>query len=398
MQMPGGTRLEVNLDLLYENTAALKTMVAPSEILAVIKGDAYGHGAVMVARTLLSCGVWRFGLARLSEAVSLRRQGVGGEMIIIGYTSPKDIAVLLEHNIVQTTVDLDHARALSEAAVAAGGCLPVHIKIDTGMGRLGIDAHCPDVLKMLSEICSLPGLRVEGCFTHLSSADEGNADSDDFTRDQIALFNKVTRAARQAGLDLGLLHACNSSGTLRFPEAHYQLVRPASLILGLDPMPAHCPVPHPFVPVGAFVTEIALIKTLPAGRAVSYGRIFYTARPSRIATLPVGYADGLPRALSNGGEVLIRGRRAPIVGRVCMDQTMVDVTDIPDAQLGDRVTLMGPDGTDRITATELAVRSGGGYVEVVSRIGRRVPICYIKEGRMVAMLDYMAGGLSVFEE
>jgi len=398
MQIPSRTHLEVDLDVLAHNARALRDLAGESDVMAVLKADAYGHGAVMVAREYTLAGICRFAVATLAEALDLRHHRVPGELLILGYTDPVYAVDLITREITQTVVGVAHAEALSEAAVRAGGELCVHIKIDTGMSRVGLDANADSVIDDLRIITGLPGLRVTGCFTHFASADIGDEASDDFTRHQTALFKQVTDAAKAAGIALGMLHACNSSGALRFKEAYFDMIRPGSLVEGLDPMPKEYNTQMAMKPAVNLRTVVALVKEVPAGRSVGYARSYYTKAPMVIATLAIGYADGYPRALSNKGRVLINGRYAPVVGRVCMDQTMVDVTDIPGVKAGDTATLIGTDGGETLSLSEIGEATGAIYVEILARLGRRVPVVYLRDGGVVAVLDYMAGGLAMAKD
>lgn len=395
MQIPKRTRLEVNLDILYENAKALKKLAGDSDVMAVLKADGYSHGAIMTAREMLRGGINRFAVACLSEAVSLRDGGISGELLVLGYTDPSYINELISGDISQTVVDGEHAAALSKAAVNANGTLNIHIKIDSGMNRIGIDWARPDVIDIIREISELPGLRITGAFTHLSSADMDDEQSEEFTRYQISEFKRVTDAAKAAGISLGTLHAANSAGTLRFKESYFDMIRPGSLVFGLDPMPSEYKTEMPVRPAVSMRAIIEMVKELPAGRYVGYSRTYRSQEPVRIATAAFGYADGYPRGLSNKGIVIAGGEYARVAGRVCMDQTMIDISGIDGIRPGDELIIIGEDGGKRVTLTETAELCDSMYLEVLTRIGRRVPVYYTKAGETVAVLDYMTGGLKI---
>jgi alanine racemase len=320
-----------------------------------------------VARTALNNGVTWLGVACLGEAITLRRAGIEAPILILGFTPPWQAREAVLQRITTTVFSERVARALSDAAVDLEREARVHVKVDTGMGRLGL---LPDqVLPFVREISELPALNVEGIFTHFSDAD---AEDLDYTCGQLAQFDQVLEDLRQQDLLPPKIHAANSAAILRLPQSHYSMVRLGMAMYGLDPSTA-APCPEGFTPALTYKCQVAQVKTLDEGSYVSYGRTFRTERRSRIAVIPVGYADGFRRAPKHWGQVLVGGARAPIVGRVCMDQTMIDVTDIPGVRQGDEVVLIGQQGTERITADEVARRLGTINYEVVSEILARVP-------------------------
>jgi len=361
--------MEVDLGAIADNLRRLRAIAAPAEVMAVLKADAYGHGAVRVARTVLQHGAAMLGTAVLSEAAALRARGITAPILVLGYTpawQARDVARL---GVAVTVFSLEVAHHLSRAA-AALQCPPVavHIKVDTGMHRLGVQPA--EVIPFARRLLELPGLRIEGVFTHFATAD---ATDPSYALTQLARFERVLAEWQEAGLPQPrYVHAANSAATLRFPQARFNLVRTGIALYGLHPSEA-VPCPPDFRPALALKTQLAQVHELPADEPVSYGAAWVTPRPSRIGVLPIGYADGVRRGPFTWGEVLVRGRRAPIVGRVCMDMCMVDVTDIPGARVGDEVVLIGEQGGERITAEEVASRLGTINYEVVSQILARVP-------------------------
>lgn len=364
------TWIELDLAALARNVELACELAGPATgLVIVLKADAYGHGAVPVARTAFLHGASMGAVACLSEALALREAGIRAPLLLLGHTPAWQARDIVRHELTATLYSRDLAVHLSRAATAAGAApVPVHIKVDTGMSRLGL---LPDeVPDFLAGIKQLPGLAVEGIFTHLATADEG-PDSR-FALQQIQRFRSLIGRLRNEGHEFRYVHAANSAGLLNGFGAGFNLVRVGILAYGLNPSET-TPCPDGFRPVLSFKTRIAQVKSLPAGACVSYGCSFVTERPSRIAVIPVGYGDGFRRAPAGWGEALVRGHRVPIVGNVCMDMTMLDVTDTPAAKEGDEVVLIGAQGDERITADEIAQRLGTINYEVVTQILPRVP-------------------------
>jgi alanine racemase len=307
------------------------------------------------------------GVACLSEAAALRQAGIEAPILVLGYTPAWQAREALRLDVTATTFDLDTMRSFGEAAHDLGRTARVHVKVDTGMGRLGLLPD--DVVPALRQAVELPGLAIEGIFTHFSVADEVD---ESYTYLQLERFREVLRQLERAGIHIPLVHAANSAAMLRVPDARYNMVRVGIALYGLPPSQA-VPLPAGFRQALAFKTRIAQVKLLPPGSFVSYGNTYRTRGHERVAVIPVGYADGFRRAPLNWGEVLVHGQRAPIVGRVCMDQTMLSVTHIPEARQGDEVVLIGRQGNDEITVEEVATRLGTVNYEVVSEILARVP-------------------------
>ena len=362
------TWVDIDLEAIAYNVRRIREIVEPHvEILAVLKADAYGHGAVKVARTAVNNGVAFCGVASLNEAVRLREAGIGSPILIMGYTPAWQARDALAKDVSVTLYDQDVARAFSRASRDLRRVARAHVKVDTGMGRLGL---LPDqVLPFVQDVRSLDGLELEGIFTHFSTADD---DDLTYTRLQLERFRGVLDGLNEAGISFRFVHCANSAALLRLPESRYTMVRLGLAMYGLQPSPAVA-LPDGLRPALTWKTTIAQVKTFPSGCYVSYGNTYCTRRDETIAVIPVGYADGFRRAPTRWQAVLIHGRRALIVGTVCMDQTMIDVSDIPNVRVGDEVVLIGPQGGDRITAEEVADWLGTINYEVVSGILARVP-------------------------
>ncbi|MBM4124135.1 MAG: alanine racemase [Nitrospira sp.] len=361
----------IDLSALAHNLAVVRRhLTAPCNILAVVKADAYGHGAVTISQTLAGLGVARFGVATIQEGVTLRDAGLQAPILVMGALLPAQLPDLLAHKLTPVIHEPSIAEALAALVRSRPDPSPIHIKVDTGMGRLGLAPEA--VLPFLqSPLCKGP-LRVEGLMTHLADADGGDPD---YTESQIARFRALAAQATAAGVSIPLLHVANSAAILRYPSSHFNLVRPGIMLYGYQSAlrgPAAPDLRH----VLTLSATVMQIKHLASGQSVGYNRAYRASRPSRIAVLPIGYADGYSRALSNRGHVLLKGRQAPVVGRVCMDMTMVDVTDIPDVTAGDEAVLIGWQGEAQITADDLARWLDTIPYEVLCAIGPRVARVY----------------------
>lgn len=378
---------EIDLDNLRHNYKLIEAAAGGAGVLAVVKANAYGHGDLVAARALAEAGARRFAVSGLSEAVRLRRSGLRRPILVLGYTTPEHVARLRVHKLSQCVFSLDYARRLSEAAVAAGVRVRVHLKVDTGMGRLGFNAKddFEGALAELREACALPGLRPIGLFTHFSVADSKSEADVAYTQDQFALFLRVRETLAAGGCTFRYTHCCNSAGLIAYPEMHLDLVRPGIALFGCDPS-SEVGLPG-LRPAFRLKTAVTMVKDLKAGDSVSYGREFTAPRDMRVATLAVGYADGYPRLLSGAGVVGIGGRPAPILGRVCMDQLVVDVSGIEGVALGSIATVFGGDGADSID--EVAAKCGTINYEILCNIGRRVQRVYVEDGRETLLADYM---------
>lgn len=365
------TWVEIDLSAIGNNTRRLKSLVGPRvRLLATLKADAYGHGALKVARTVLHNGASMLGVATVSEAAPLRNAGISAPILVFGYVPLWQMREAVRLNLTVTLYALESARALSRAALALGQIMKIYVKIDTGMGRLGVRAEqIGEILTLLQEIVALPGIELEGIYTHFAMAD-----TQDLThaRMQLARFQDVLRVVEAQHLRPPLVHAANSAATLRLPEAHFDMVRPGIALYGMDPS-TEVRLPEGFRPALSFKTQVAQVKVIPAGECISYSCTYTTDRPTRVAVLPVGYADGFRRAPANWGTVLIHGQEAPLLGRICMDQCMVDVSHIPQVRMGDEVVLIGRQGTATLSAEQVAQRLGTINYEVVAEILARVP-------------------------
>ncbi len=365
------TWVEIDLSAIANNTRQVQSLVGPLvRILASLKADAYGHGALKVARTVLHNGASMLGVATVSEAMPLREAGIGAPILVFGYVPAWQMREAVRLGLTITLYSSESAQALSRAACTLGQAVKVHVKVDTGMGRLGIRAEqVTEVLELLHEIIDLPGLELEGIFTHFAMADTHDQTH---ARMQLARFQNVLQVVEKEHIRPPLVHAANSAAILSLPEAHFDMVRPGVALYGLDPSP-EVRLPVGFRPALSFKTQVAQVKIIPEGECISYGCAYITERATRVAILPVGYADGFRRAPTNWGNVLIHGQEAPLLGRVCMDQSIVDVTHIPQVRAGDEVVLIGRQGSASLTAEQVAQRLGTINYEVVSEILARVP-------------------------
>jgi alanine racemase len=338
--------------------------------MAVVKADAYGHGAVAVSRALAEMGVIRFGVATVREGAALREAGLHVPILVLGALLPEQIAGLLAYRLTPVVHDPAIVERLADLVRSRPEPYPVHLKVDTGMGRLGMDPQA--ILPLLMTPAFKGPLRVEGLLTHLADAD---GQDPAYTHSQITRFRSVVKEVEAAGLAIPLIHAANSAAIIGHPSAHFTLARPGLMLYGYHSAPTGRVAPA-LKPILSLKTHIVQLRTVAPGDSISYNRTHVAGRTSRVAVLPVGYADGYNRALSNRGQVLIHGRRAGIVGRICMDMTMVDVTDIPGVRPGDEAVLIGRQGTEQITAGDLAAHIGTIPYEVLCAIGSRVPRHY----------------------
>jgi len=345
--------VEVDLDALRHNVAAIRRRIGPNvKLMAVVKADAYGHGLAQVGGTLMQCGVDTFAVANLSEALLLRQIGGSGwPILLFGSALPFEVPKMIEQNITPTISTLDEAHLYEAEVRRRGLTADVHVEVDTGMGRVGFWHE--DAAASLFRLGVLRRVRIAGMYTHFPSADE-NLDE---TRRELGLFQKVVEQLEANGLKIPLLHAANSAAVLNLPEAALNMVRPGLLLYGISPNTPHTP-PLPrsdeFLPALSFKARVAYVKQVAAGRTISYGQTFTATTPMKIATVTAGYADGFSRHLSNKAHVLVRGTRCPVIGRVTMDQIMVDVTALPEVQCGDEVVFIGRQGTGEISASEVA--------------------------------------------
>lgn len=378
---------EVSLDAFRNNFRIIKDNVGGAPVCAVIKADAYGHGDLAIARLLAEEGSDWFAVSSLPEALRLRRGGISQPILILGHTMPSLAPLLAENNITQALFSLEYARELS-SSLRAGQTLQCHLKTDTGMGRIGFPVGS-DMEKALSEMeqCfHLSGLNITGIFQHFAVADSNATEDISYTDRQFALFTGAIHALKSRGYKLDTCHCCNSAGQLVHPERCLDLVRAGIILYGCAPS-EDVPVPA-FRQAMSVKTRISQIKTLLPGESISYGRTFTAENPTRVATCCIGYADGYPRALSNKGVFTIHGKPAPVVGRVCMDQLLVDVTAIPEAAVGDEVIAFGP-GLAGDSVDDIAEKIGTINYELLCGISRRVPRIYLENGTAVSAADYL---------
>ena len=371
---------EIDLTALRENFEYIRRTVG-GPVCAVVKADAYGHGDNVIARVLQEAGAAGFAVSSLGEGRHLRRGGITTPILILGYTDPAYAAALAKNDLITTCFSTEFAQALSAAAAAAGVTVKVHLKIDTGMGRIGfaVRSGFEETIRELEALYTLPGLDICGVFQHFAVADSVLPSDERYTDEQHALFAQVVERLRADGYPVGTVHCANSAAQLRHPEWRHDLTRAGIILYGLDPSPeVHFPALKPVMSLKCVVT---FVKDLLPGQSVSYGRTFTAEHPMRTATVCVGYADGYPRRLSGElGVMSIHNRPAPVLGRVCMDQTMIDVTDIPDVKLGDEVTVFGPGGGD--TADTIAEKTQTINYEILCGLARRVPRVYKENGKI----------------
>ena len=380
---------EVNLDALAHNFRLLQQHAGSATVCAVVKAGAYGHGDGIVCRTLADAGAKWFAVSCLAEALHLRSGGVTGEILILGHTDPACAATLACHRLTQAVFSPEYAQALSSAALEASARVRCHLKIDTGMGRLGFIARCeediPACLDQLEACFGLEGLEITGMFQHFAVADSHAAADVEYTNRQHSLFVQVKESLEARGHKLRTVHCCNSAALVEHPEWGMDLVRPGIVLYGCDPSDeVHL---DGLRPVLTLKTVVSQVKELLPGQALSYGLQFTADAPRKVATLCVGYADGYPRLLSGKGVCSIGGYAAPVLGRVCMDQMMVDVTGLDDVKEGDEAVVFGGPGADSLN--DVANKVGSIPYEIMCGLALRVPRVYLREGRCVAVADYL---------
>lgn len=379
----------IDLDAAVHNMNEMHALTAPhTKLMAVVKTDGYGHGALPIARELEGLDyVYGFAVATVEEGLALRADGRKKPVLILGTVFEEQHEEVLRADLCPTVFSYDTAKQLSRAAERMGLTARIHVKLDTGMGRIGL-APTAESVDEITRMAALPHMMIEGIFTHFARADETDKTS---AVNQLQLFLKMTKALQKRGVTIPVRHCSNSAGILDLPQANLDVARAGITLYGLHPSEEVHLERMDMRPVLSLKSRIVYIKSVPAGYAISYGGTYVTEREQRIATIPVGYGDGYARSLSNCGDVLIRGRRAPIVGRVCMDQLMVDVTRIPQAQEGDVVTLIGSDGGACITMEELGERSGRFNYEFACDLGKRIPRVFTRSKKPVACWTQFEG-------
>ena len=361
---------EIDLEAIRNNVRVMRAHTAGgAKLLAVVKADAYGHGSVPVARAALEAGADMLAVAIPEEGRTLREAGIEAPILVLGGIAEEAADAVVRYDLTQAVFDEARILALKAAAQRAGKTAKVHLKLDTGMGRIGVRTE-DEVRRLVTLIDSLPGLCLTGCFTHMATADEEDKSG---TLAQIARFEELTKAIREVHPAPIVRHAANTASIFCYPQAHYDMVRGGIALYGYPPVPGVMGL----MPAMRWVSHGVYVKTIAPGDRVSYGGLFSAERPTVVMTVPVGYADGYRRGLTGKGCVLVRGRRAPILGRVCMDQIMVDVTDIPGACVGDEVVLLGRQGDEEISAEEMAAWLGTISYEVICSPSMRVPRVYV---------------------
>ena len=374
--------VKINMDAILHNYRAVceKTKVP---VMAVVKADAYGHGAVQVAKLLADICPF-FGVSSVSEALELRKAGIAAPILILGHTPVSAFPLLVGAGIRPTIFCYEDALALSQEAGKQGVIAPYHLAVDTGMSRIGFQAD-EAAADICAQIAQLPHIEAEGLFSHFATADCEDLER---SRKQTALFDRFYEMLQSRGVSVKIRHLDNSAGIMNFSD-NYDLVRSGIVTYGLYPSDEVDPALLKLQPSMSWHSRVSHVKTLPAGRQISYGGTYETVAPTRVATIPVGYADGYRRALSSKFYVLIHGKKAPILGRVCMDQMMVDVTNIPETATGDSVTLIGTDGNQTITVEQIAAAADSFNYEFVCGISRRVCRCYTSGGQIVQEVDFL---------
>jgi alanine racemase len=379
-------KAEIDLKAIAHNVRELRRITRPAaQLMGVVKANGYGHGAVEVARCALQNGAERLGVARIDEGIQLRKTGIKAPILIFGYTLPELASDLIEYDLTQTVHTPEFARALSRSAASSGKKIRIHLKVDSGMGRLGLllqnfNSHhsaktiSPTAVDQTLAIAALNGLEFEGIFTHFATADSADKR---YAENQLDLFLNYLGRVRKAGLNPAIKHAANSAALIDMPQSHLDMVRPGIAIYGLYPSGEVNKKRISLRPAMTLRTRVIQVKEVPAGFNISYGITYATSKPTTIATVPVGYADGLNRLLSSHGQMLVHGKRVPIVGRICMDLTMLDVGSVDNVQTGDEVVIFGQQNDERITIDEMASSLKTINYEIVSTVTDRVPRVYL---------------------
>jgi len=370
------TRAEIQLEAVARNVATANRLAGTAvQVMAVVKADAYGHGAVPVAMVALEAGATWLGVACPEEAAPLRDVGIRAPILVLGPVRPEQAEVAVRLDLDQCVSDPAQAESLAKEAAKVQRQARIHLKVDTGMGRVGVSPR--EARRAAEHLARFAALKLVGLMTHFADAE---AEDLSFAQEQLRQFTQAAETLEAAGMSPLILHAANSAALLRLPESRFDLVRPGIMLYGCHPRGREAAGDPPLAPAMRLCTEVSQLKDVARGATVSYGRTFVAPADIRVATLPVGYADGVGRLLSSRGEVLLRGKRVPIIGRVCMDMLMLDVTAVPEARVGDEAVLMGRQGAAEITADEFAAWQGTISYEVLCRIGPRVPRVYMGSG------------------
>ncbi|MBU5488975.1 alanine racemase [Clostridium sp. MSJ-8] len=376
---------EIDLDALAYNVRNIKKLIGDKEMVAVVKADAYGHGAIDIVETLQKNGVSRLAVAVITEAIELRKSGVDIPIMILGYTPSDYGEELIKYDIEQTVYDLEYAKRLSEIAEKLNKKAKIHIAVDTGMGRIGFYPNEKSVEDVV-EISKLNNIEIEGMFTHYATADE---EDKTYTYHQFELYNKFNKSLEDKGVIIPFKHTSNSGAIMDLPETYLDGVRAGIILYGYYPSDEVNKEVLPLKPILTLKTKVSHVKKMDKDMYVSYGRTFKTERESIIATIPIGYADGYSRNLSGKVKVIINGKFAKVVGRICMDQCMIDVTDIDDVKVGDEVILIGEDNGIKYNADDMAKDLGTINYEVLCMIKQRIPRLYIKNHKKINVRNYI---------
>ncbi|HAR84955.1 MAG TPA: alanine racemase [Clostridium sp.] len=370
---------EINLDTIATNTKNIKKLIGDKELIAIVKADCYGHGAVDVVPTLLDNGASRLAVAMLTEAIELRENNINAPIVILGYTPLYLGEELINYDIEQTVYDLDYAKELSKIALSLNKKAKIHIAIDTGMGRIGF-LPGDDTVKTINEVYNLEGLEVIGIYSHFSTSDEKDKT---YANEQLFKFKKVMADLKALGIEIPLKHISNSGAIIDMPETYLNGVRPGIILYGYYPSKEVSNDNLSVKPALTLKAKVAHVKELHKDMYISYGKTFKTNKKTIVATLPIGYGDGYPRALSENAKVIVNGKFASILGRICMDQCMIDVTDIDNIKTGDEVIILGGEGDLKFNADDMAEALGTINYEILCRIKSRIPRVYIKNKEIV---------------
>lgn len=384
---------EIDLDAALYNWNQVKTLAHGRAIMPVVKADAYGHGANVLTELYEKNGAEGFAVSNINEAIKLRKYGITKQILVLGYTPIEYINQMYAFNITQAVYCKEYADELSKAAKENNLVIKIHIKLDTGMCRIGFDCRNDSFIGYdeLLYCLSLPSLKTEGIFTHFSSADSSQSEDKAYSNLQHSRFNEILNRLKQDGHTFKYVHCCNSAASALRESTEGNLIRPGIILYGVSPADG-LDIGYEPKPIMSIKSSVSMIKEISAGEALSYGRTFTSSRTMRVATVPIGYADGYPRALSNKGKVIINGKFAQIVGRICMDQMMVDVSLVEDVKIGTEVTLVGGDGGLSITFDEIAAETGTIAYETMCNISIRMPRIYIKDGKHIQVV-YLGGTL-----
>lgn len=384
--------VEIDLDAIAHNVKEIKKLLKPGvEMMGVVKADAYGHGVVETARTIVESGADRLAIAFVDEAIQLRKCGFGVPLLILGETQPERIDDLIEFDITPCVFDFDFAKKVSEQAQASGKTVKIHIKIDTGMSRLGLvfdddETRRSKTVAEIVKIAKLPSLEVEGMFTHFASADEEDAA---YTYMQFQRFVALADMLEGEDVHIPLKHAANSAAIIQFPQMQLDMVRAGVAMYGMYPSDCVDKTKLRLIPAMTFKTRIVNINEFDSGVSVSYGRIYTTSKPTKTATVAIGYADGYSRTLSGRVQMFVGGKLVPQIGRICMDQCMIDVSDVNNINVGDEVTLFGGGEQSGMTVELIADLMGTINYEVTCVVSKRIPRVYIKSGKAVKCLNHL---------